>query len=273
MSAEALSLPFPEPAGPSVVVHHGDCLDVLPTLAPQSIDSVVTSPPYAMQRAKQYGGVPEKEYPDWTVTWMRGVRASLKERGSVLINIREHIRNGEMSDYVHRTRMALRADGWIECDELIWLKPNGPPVGDPGRTRRSWERILWFAPSRRPAVFPRANGNKSSHIGFGGASTINSASWVSGTSSGKYCDGIARSPDFVSVGLRENPNGIGHPGAYPPRLAAWMVKTVTPPGGTVLDPFAGSGTTLVAAKAEGFNAIGIEREAEYVAIIKARVGA
>lgn len=53
----------------------------------------------------------------------------------------------------------------------------------------------------------------------------------------------------------------------------WLVRLVTPPGGTVLDPFAGSGTTLVAAKAEGFYAIGVEREAEYVEIIKARVGA
>ena len=51
----------------------------------------------------------------------------------------------------------------------------------------------------------------------------------------------------------------------------WLVRLVTPPGGTILDPFAGSGTTLVAALAEGRHAIGIEREAEYVEIIKARL--
>ena len=67
--------------------------------------------------------------------------------------------------------------------------------------------------------------------------------------------------------------GNGHPTVKPVALMRWLVRLVTPPNGTVLDPFAGSGTTLVAAKAEGFNAIGIEREAEYVAIIKARVGA
>ena len=56
-------------------------------------------------------------------------------------------------------------------------------------------------------------------------------------------------------------------------LAAWMIRLVTPPGGTVLDPFAGSGTTLVAAQQEGMSAIGIEREAEYVEIIRKRIGA
>jgi len=52
---------------------------------------------------------------------------------------------------------------------------------------------------------------------------------------------------------------------------AWLCRLVTPPGGIVLDPFAGSGSTLVAAKREGFQYIGIEREAEYVEIAKARV--
>ncbi len=51
----------------------------------------------------------------------------------------------------------------------------------------------------------------------------------------------------------------------------WLVRLVTPPDGTILDPFAGSGTTLVAALAEGRHAIGIEREAEYVEIIKQRI--
>jgi site-specific DNA-methyltransferase (adenine-specific) len=52
----------------------------------------------------------------------------------------------------------------------------------------------------------------------------------------------------------------------------WLVRMVTPPGGTVLDPFNGSGTTGMAAIAEGFDYIGIEREAEYVAIARRRIG-
>src|SRR5690625_3340476 len=63
-----------------------------------------------------------------------------------------------------------------------------------------------------------------------------------------------------------------HPTVKPTDLLAWLVRLVTPPQGTVLDPFAGSGSTLVAAKREGFGFIGIEREPEYVEIIEARVG-
>ena len=51
----------------------------------------------------------------------------------------------------------------------------------------------------------------------------------------------------------------------------WLVKLVTPEGGTVLDPFAGSGTTVEAALLEGFNVIGIEREAEYLPLIQQRI--
>lgn len=62
-----------------------------------------------------------------------------------------------------------------------------------------------------------------------------------------------------------------HPTVKPTDLMAWLVRLVTPPGGTVLDPFAGSGSTLVAAKREGFSYVGIEREEEYVEIARARV--
>jgi len=70
----------------------------------------------------------------------------------------------------------------------------------------------------------------------------------------------------------KHPTRNNHPTVKPTDLMAWLVRLVTPPGGIVLDPFAGSGTTLVAAKREGFQYIGIEREAEYVEIAKARVG-
>lgn len=62
-----------------------------------------------------------------------------------------------------------------------------------------------------------------------------------------------------------------HPTVKPVELMRWLVRLVTPPGGTVLDPFAGSGTTGVAADREGFDAILIEWEREYVELIEARV--
>lgn len=67
------------------------------------------------------------------------------------------------------------------------------------------------------------------------------------------------------------PRANHHPTVKPVALMRYLVRLVTPPGGTVLDPFMGSGTTLMAAAFEGVDAIGIEREAEYVEIAKARV--
>jgi len=63
-----------------------------------------------------------------------------------------------------------------------------------------------------------------------------------------------------------------HPTVKPTALMTWLVRLITPPGGIVLDPFAGSGSTCVAARREGFFFIGIERELEYVEIARKRVG-
>jgi len=70
---------------------------------------------------------------------------------------------------------------------------------------------------------------------------------------------------------RERGEGNVHPTVKPIALMRWLVRLVTPKGGNVLDPFCGSGTTLLAAHLEGFDYLGIEREAEYVEIIRKRL--
>ena len=65
--------------------------------------------------------------------------------------------------------------------------------------------------------------------------------------------------------------GNNHPTVKPIKLMEYLIKLITPPNGIVLDPFCGSGTTIVAAKGIGFDAIGIEREIEYVAIAEKRL--
>ncbi len=70
---------------------------------------------------------------------------------------------------------------------------------------------------------------------------------------------------------RPRVNGVAHPTVKPLDLMRWLVRLVTPPGGTVLDPFAGSGTTAEACVIEGFPCIVIEREADYLPLIKARL--
>lgn len=66
-------------------------------------------------------------------------------------------------------------------------------------------------------------------------------------------------------------DGTAHPTVKPLTLMRWLVRLVTPPGGTVLDPFTGSGTTLEAALLEGFHGIGIEANEDYLPLIRQRL--
>ena len=66
-------------------------------------------------------------------------------------------------------------------------------------------------------------------------------------------------------------DGTAHPTVKPLALMRWLVRLVTPPGGVVLEPFAGSGTTVEACLLEGFQCIAIEREADYLPLIEARI--
>ena len=70
---------------------------------------------------------------------------------------------------------------------------------------------------------------------------------------------------------RPNVDGVQHPTVKPLAIMRWLIRLVTPPGGTVLDPFAGSGTTIEAALIEGFEPIGIEMEPDYMPLIQHRI--
>jgi site-specific DNA-methyltransferase (adenine-specific) len=258
-------------------VHHGDCVDVIATLPPQSIDAVITSPPYAMQRAATYGGVPEAEYPAWTVAWMEQVRRVLKPNGSVVINIRPHVRNGQISDYTLRTRLALREAGWCEVDELIWFKRSAPPTGSPRKPRRSWESLHWFALHGQPWSDAKAAGKAPvepprRRI----AARAERQGWDHGLVGGQTEPAIARVRDVVEVNLGRHSQwdeaNAHHPAPYPWQLAEWIAKLVCPPGGVVLDPFSGGASTGVAAVRNGWGYVGIEVVAEYAAMSRRRLG-
>jgi hypothetical protein len=77
--------------------------------------------------------------------------------------------------------------------------------------------------------------------------------------------------DYGFVPTAKRSDRIVHPTCKPLELMRWLTRLVTPPGGTILDPFAGSGTTVEAAIIEGFRCVAVEREAEYLPLILARV--
>ena len=97
--------------------------------------------------------------------------------------------------------------------------------------------------------------------------------WKGGEWNWKDAGGASRFFYTAKAPKSERPNvdGVQHPTVKPLAIMRWLIRLVTPPGGTVLDPFAGSGTTIEAALIEGFDPVGIEMEADYLPLIQHRI--
>jgi DNA modification methylase len=247
-------------------ITQGDCIDLNPRLTDGAINLVPTSLPYAMQRSEHYPSVPEAEYPAFTVRWMARLWDKLADDGSVLLVIDPHVRQGIVSDYVDRTKAALRAFGWKEHRTLMWYKPGIIPQGRKDCPRRTYEQILWFSKTTRPFCAPKATGRPSKRLAIG---RNRWSEWTPGKPGVKA--GIARVPDvFIAHSGRED-RGWPHPARFPVRLAEQLIETFCPEGGAVLDCFAGSGTSLYAAKKLGRAYYGFDLVGEYCEMARRRL--
>jgi site-specific DNA-methyltransferase (adenine-specific) len=255
-------------------VLQGDALDLIPSLPSRGVNLVLTSPPYAMQRKRQYGGVAEREYPTWMCPVMEAIRPKLKDDGSVLIVMRPHIRDGVVSDYVLRTRLALREDGWCECEELIWRKPDAPPLGSRHRPRRTWEQVLWFSETPMPFIDLCANGGFSDRIGFVGSHRFrNHKNPIATKRPSLLQNGQSRTADHFTAFVSDIEKGIMHPAMFPVSLCEKLIRTFSREGDLVCDPFCGGGTTLLAAQTLHRKFAGFDINAKYVQIAKERLQA
>lgn len=79
---------------------YGDCLNLLKDIEDNSIDLIITSPPYAERRKKTYGGIPESQYVTWFSAIATELKRVLKPTGSFFLNIKPHTNKGERSLYV-----------------------------------------------------------------------------------------------------------------------------------------------------------------------------
>jgi len=151
------------------------------------------------------------------------------------------------------------------------------PLGSKLRPRRAWESIFWFSRSTRPYADLKACGRESDHLGFNGAikfaenGVSEKTAWNPCVESFGKGNGVARITDVIVANVGGNEPGLEHPTVFPLGLAEQLVKTFSQSDDLVLDPFCGSGQTLLAAKECGRRYLGIEREEKYVKIALGRL--
>jgi len=258
-------------------VYLGDCLESLRRLRDNSVDLIVTSPPYADQRNNTYGGIKPEEYVKWFLPITRELLRVLKPTGTFILNIKEKVVNGERSTYVLELILEMRKQGWLWTEEFIWNKKNSYPGKWPNRFRDSWERLLQFNKTKK---FNMYQDEVKVPIGDWAKSRLKNLSEIDKTrDNAKTSSGFGKNisnwvgkesvyPTNVLT-LATECNNKNHSAAFPDSLPDWFIRLFTEEGNSVLDPFMGSGTTLVVAERLLRNAIGIDIVPEYVNMVKA----
>jgi site-specific DNA-methyltransferase (adenine-specific) len=251
----------------------GDCLDVLRSVPAERVDLIVTSPPYADQRASTYGGVTPDDYVAWFMPRAEQFARVLKPTGSLVINIKEKVVDGERHTYVLELILAMKKQGWLWTEEYVWHKRNCFPGKWPNRFRDAWERCLHFTRERRfkmnqdAVMVPMGDWAQTRLKSLGANDVVRHDSQV-GNAFGKNIanwQGRERAYPTNVLHLATECGNKGHSAAFPQALPRWFIELFTDPGDTVLDPFAGSGTTLAAALELGRHAIGVELAPAYAA--------
>jgi len=236
-----------------------------------SVDLIVTSPPYADARKKHYDSVHPNDFTEWFMSFHEPFFEALKPEGSLIINIKDKVVNGQRHRYVWHMIEALCDRGWFAIDDYIWHKTNPMPGHWPSRLRDGWEYCFHLSKSKRPYfdadgvrqpigdwVQSRLNKlgendltrhNSSNDSGFG----RDISKWVGKTT--------VRPSNVITKALVGK--NKGHPAVFPVDLPLFFIKLLCPEGGLVVDPFSGSGTTGIAALSIGRKCILIDNNPVY----------
>jgi site-specific DNA-methyltransferase (adenine-specific)/site-specific DNA-methyltransferase (cytosine-N4-specific) len=254
----------------------GDSREELKKIPENSVDLIVTSPPYADQRKNTYGGIPPDKYVEWFLPISEQLLRVLKPTGTFILNIKEKVVDGERSTYVMELIIAMRKQGWFWTEEFIWHKKNSYPGKWPNRFRDSWERLLQFNKNKhfkmyqKEVMVPMGNWAKSRLKKLSETDKIRDDSKV-GSGFGKnisnWVDRDKAYPTNV-LHLATECNNKNHSAAFPEELPEWFIKLFTKEDDFVLDPFMGSGTTLMVANRLKRNSIGIEILPDYFNMVK-----
>jgi len=254
----------------------GDSKKELKKIPDNTVDLIVTSPPYADQRKSTYGGIHPDKYVDWFLPISEQLLRVLKPTGTFILNIKEKVVEGERSTYVMELILAMRKQGWFWTEEFIWHKKNSYPGKWPNRFRDSWERLLQFNKDKHfimyqeEVMIPMGDWAKTRLKNLSDTDKIRDNSKVGSGFGKNISNWIDRDKAYPTnvLHLATECNNKNHSAAFPEELPEWFIKLFTKEKDIVLDPFMGSGTTLFVANRMKRNSIGIEIVPEYYQMVK-----
>ncbi|HZB87445.1 MAG TPA: site-specific DNA-methyltransferase [Terracidiphilus sp.] len=269
----------------------GDSMRLLADLPDRSVNLVITSPPFALQRQKEYGNRDQSDYVDWLTQFGSLVYRKLSDDGSFVLDLGGAYQKGVPVRSLYQFRVLLRF-----CDELgfklsqefFWHNPSKLPSPIEWvnkrklRAKDTVNTLWWFSRSEwpkanvsnvlaeysprmkklleNPAAFYSPKLRPSGHeIGLafatdnGGAIPSNLLQIPNSESNGVY------------LGACKEVGAKGHPARFPARLPEFFIRMLTEPGDLVVDIFAGSNTTGMVAETEGRKWLAFELNREYVA--------
>ena len=257
--------------GNTIELFNGDSLQVLKGIEDNSVDLIVTSPPYSDQRKSTYGGIHPDKYVEWFLPISAELLRVLKPTGSFILNIKEKVYDGERHTYVIELILAMRKQGWLWTEEYMWHKKNSFPGKWPNRLRDAWERLLHFNKDKKFNMYqdevkiPIGDWSKTRLKNLSETDKTRDESKVGSGFGKKIENWVGKEmvlPDNVLYIATESGNK-SHSAAYPEGLPEWFIKLFTQENDVVLDPFLGSGTTCKVALELGRNSVGIELNEEY----------
>jgi DNA modification methylase len=248
------------------MIYHGDCLDIMPTLADKSVDLTVTSPPY--DNLRTYNGNSQFDF--------EGIAKELfrvtKDGGVVVWIVADATIKGSETGTSFRQALYFKEIGFNLHDTMIWSKGC---FTSPQTTRYPNSFEYMFILSKGSASCNQIKDRQNKKAGMASIHTIRKAD---GKTRNMYSDG--RKTTIGEFGVRFNVWNVYpeqsnkkrlHPAPFPEQLATDHILSWSNEGDTILDPFAGSGTTGVACLNTGRKFILIEKDASYCEIIKNRI--
>jgi site-specific DNA-methyltransferase (adenine-specific) len=249
---------------------HGDCLKVLPNLPEASVDLAFADPPFNI--GYEYDVYDDRKsrdhYLDWTDRWLAEVRRVLKPHGSFYVAIGD--------EYAAEIKVRLDALGLTMRNWIVWHYTFG--VSCKQKFNRSHAHIFYYVVDPKRFTFnadtvrvPSARQTTYADRRANPAGKLPDDTWVLRPQEDDRFFGPETDTWYVSRVCGTFKERTGHPCQMPEAVLERIVRVSSRPGELVLDPFAGSGTTLAVARRLGRHFLGIELSADYATAARDRL--